>query len=211
MKKIAAPLVLIGALSASPCHADDGHFYISGELGGFYGSDSNMQQVYGFMPLASAGVGVEFKDGARGEADLIVSGGSGTPINLYNTSGLSSSSSLTIFGIAVRLAKAFGEAGNFRPYLGIEASYDFMTETINATYQNQSGSVSGSGSGLGIGAFGGIDVPLTKSLLLDIGLRYNYNPVTPEVNSSSGQGTGAARSSVDVGGISFTAGLKNLF
>lgn len=198
----------MGALSATPTPAQN--VFLSASVGGFSGSDNNIQKVYGLMPVFKGGIGIE-SDGWGTELDLIGATQKGTPINLYNTAGLSMSSQLTDLEFAARFSKALGRKGeDIRPYLGIQVSYDSLTETLSATYNGQSASVSGSASGFGFGVFSGVDFPLSKNLLLYLEGIYNYTQVSAQVTSSSG-GTAIARKSVDSGGVSASIGVKYFF
>jgi opacity protein-like surface antigen len=210
MNLVGRILALMGVLAAAPAAAQE--FYVTAGVGAFSPSDKDIQKIYGVMPQIKLGVGLE-SNGFGTELDLIGSFKDGTPINIAGTPGLSSNSRLTNLGVVLRGSWAFGRRGqDVRPYFGIQSSYESVNETITLKYQGQDiGSASASANGFGFGVFAGIDLPLTKNLLLQLEGKYNSTNVKAQVDSNSSSGDAFAKTGVNAGGLSGGMDIKYFF
>jgi Outer membrane protein beta-barrel domain len=165
--------------------------FLNGNLGITSPSSSIVQQAYGPLFEIKAGIGGEDNNGWSFEFDL-----EGKFVNGSNNS----TSKLADFEVPFRVAKAFGTIGeHVRPYFGAQISLDYLTETTSA--YGYSYSISQLGAGLGL--FGGIDIPLTKNIGLELEAMYSGYEIPMDLGDYSGN--------ANIGGLSLDVGIKYFF
>lgn len=195
VRRILAPLALIGALAATPVAAQGTS--VSASVGGFGGAEKAMQDIYGPMWKFRGTIDFELSKSFRLEGGVSYMSKDGNPYTVGNVTGAKSNISF-IQGEALAIYTSSGSFATGR--FGAGVVYTSITENLSGNFGGQSASAAGSVSGPGLVGLVGAELALGDKLSICSDLMFTYIPFQA-----------ADGSSVNLGGTSIDIGARIKF